>query len=118
MTPISDLHSPIPRHLIELHAISRSFGPHVALHDITLRLPPGRIGLLGPNGAGKSTLLKILLGLLPPSAGSGTVLGHPLQTPARGLARLNPVRGLRALGRALLGADSVLRRSIGYMPEA
>src|SRR5215470_8219837 len=96
--------------LIELHQVNRFYCAHHALDDITLRLPPGRIGLLGPNGAGKSTLLKILLGLLPPSAGSGKVLGHALQTPAHGLARLNPVRALRALGRALLGADSVLRR--------
>jgi ABC-2 type transport system ATP-binding protein len=103
---------------IDLEHVTRWYGRRRALDDITLRLPPGRIGLLGPNGAGKSTLLKILLGLLPPSAGSGKVLGHPLRTPAQGLARLNPMRGLRALGRALLGADSVLRRSIGYMPEA
>ncbi|MGB3240238.1 MAG: ABC transporter ATP-binding protein [Geitlerinemataceae cyanobacterium] len=35
-------------------------------------------GLLGPNGAGKTTLLKILLGIVRPSAGQGTLLGYPL----------------------------------------
>ena len=55
--------------LIELENVSRWYGDHQALRDVTLRLKPGRIGLLGPNGAGKSTLLKILLGLLPPSSG-------------------------------------------------
>jgi ABC-2 type transport system ATP-binding protein len=65
------------------------------LCDVTLQLQPGRIGLLGPNGAGKSTLLKILLGLLPPSSGSGQILGHDL-----------------------MHTGSVLRRSIGYMAEA
>jgi ABC-2 type transport system ATP-binding protein len=81
--------------MIELDNVSRWYGNHQALAGVTVRLPPGRIGLLGPNGAGKSTLLKVLLGLLPPSSGSGRVLGQPL-TEDR----------------------STLRRAIGYMPEA
>jgi ABC-2 type transport system ATP-binding protein len=80
---------------IELDHVSRSFGAQEALRDVSLRLEHGRIGLLGPNGAGKSTLMKILLGLLPPSAGTGRVLGHDLR-----------------------GAGVALRRAIGYMPEA
>jgi ABC-2 type transport system ATP-binding protein len=85
-----------PPLLIELEQVSRWYGPHQALKDVTLQLPPGRVGLLGPNGAGKSTLLKILLGLLPPSSGSGRVLG-------RDISRGN-------------GTD--LRRLVGYMSEA
>jgi ABC-2 type transport system ATP-binding protein len=81
--------------LIELDRVSRWYGRHRALCDVTLRLAPGRIGLLGPNGAGKSTLLKILLGLLPPSSGSGRILGHDLAS-----------------------AGGRLRRAIGYMSEA
>jgi ABC-2 type transport system ATP-binding protein len=81
--------------LLELEHVSRWYGNHLALDDVTLRLTPGRIGLLGPNGAGKSSLLKILLGLLPPSSGTGRVLGYDLRGP---------------------GTD--LRRAIGYMPEA
>jgi ABC-2 type transport system ATP-binding protein len=81
--------------MIDLDRVNRFYGPHHALRDVTLHLEPGRIGLLGPNGAGKSSLLKILLGLLPPSSGSGRVLGHEL-------------------GRS----DIDLRRAIGYMPEA
>ncbi|MSU77393.1 MAG: ABC transporter ATP-binding protein [Gemmataceae bacterium] len=80
---------------IELTNITRWFGTQQALIDVTLALPPGRIGLLGPNGAGKSTLMKILLGLLPPSSGSGRVLDHDLAS-----------------------AGVALRRVIGYMPEA
>ena len=64
--------------LIDLSDVSRTFGAFTALDDVTLSLPPGRIGLLGPNGAGKSTLLKILMGLLPPTSGSGRVLDQPL----------------------------------------
>src|SRR5262249_20224617 len=81
--------------LIQLRDVTRWYGQHAALLGVTFELPPGRAGLLGPNGAGKSTLLKILLGILPPSSGSGQVLGQ-------------------ALGRA----DFTLRRAVGYMPEA
>ncbi len=81
--------------LLELYGVSRWYGTQQALCDVSLRLRPGCVGLLGPNGAGKSTLLKILLGLLPPSSGTGRVLGHDLYR---------------------LGA--AVRRSVGYMPEA
>jgi ABC-2 type transport system ATP-binding protein len=100
--------------LIDLQGINRFFGNHHALRDVTLRLPPGRVGLLGPNGAGKSTLLKILLGLLPPSSGTGTVLGHPIAPPEEAGAW----GALRRAGQDLLGAGAELRRAVGYMPEA
>jgi len=64
--------------LIELSGLTRTFGSFTALSDITLSLPPGRIGLLGPNGAGKSTLLKIVMGLIPPTSGTGRVLDEEL----------------------------------------
>src|SRR5262245_40358019 len=86
-------------YLIDLQHVSRQFGSVEALRDVSLQLPPGRIGLLGPNGAGKSTLLKILMGLLPPSAGSGRILNHDL-----------------TLGNG--AANWQLRRDIGFMPEA
>jgi len=45
---------------------------------VDLTVEPGElVAVLGPNGAGKSTLLRVLLGLLPLSAGSATVLGDP-----------------------------------------
>lgn len=50
-----------------------------ALCGLTLDVPAGEIyGFLGPNGAGKTTTIKLLLGLIAPTAGGGTVLGHPL----------------------------------------
>jgi ABC-2 type transport system ATP-binding protein len=49
------------------------------LFGLTLDVPPGEIyGFLGPNGAGKTTTIKLLLGLIRPTGGGGTVLGHPL----------------------------------------
>lgn len=88
---------------ISLDNISRWYGRQQALKDVTLTIPPGRIGLLGPNGAGKSTLLKILLGLLPPSTGSGTLHGRPIA---------------RSQMYELFGQGSALRRTVGYMSEA
>jgi ABC-2 type transport system ATP-binding protein len=82
---------------ITLDHVNRWYGRRLALDDVSLQLEPGRIGLLGPNGAGKSTLLKILLGVLPPSSGTGVVFGHSLTSAASGTA---------------------LRRAVGYMPEA
>src|SRR5437899_2992340 len=93
---------------IDLHNVNRWYGTHQALKDVTLHLEPGRIGLLGPNGAGKSTLLEILLGLLSPSSGTGSVLGHTLGHEA----------STGSLGQ-FVGSNGIdLRRAIGYMPEA
>jgi ABC-2 type transport system ATP-binding protein len=51
----------------------------VAVEDISLDVSAGDIfGLLGPNGAGKTTTLKVMLGLVFPDSGSGTLLGRPL----------------------------------------
>ena len=49
-----------------------------ALDDLTLTINRGEVfGLLGPNGSGKSTTIKLLLGLIFPTRGAATVLGHP-----------------------------------------
>lgn len=48
-----------------------------ALDDLTLDINRGEVfGLLGPNGSGKSTTIKLMLGLIFPTAGSATILGH------------------------------------------
>lgn len=81
--------------LVDIHHVSRSYGSVRALTDVTLVLEPGTIGLVGNNGAGKSTLLKVLLGLLRPDAGNGTILGCDIRQHSR-----------------------ALRGRVGYMPEA
>ena len=49
-----------------------------ALDDLNLSIYRGEVfGLLGPNGSGKSTTIKLMLGLIFPTAGSATILGHP-----------------------------------------
>ncbi|MCA9558350.1 MAG: ABC transporter ATP-binding protein [Myxococcales bacterium] len=50
-----------------------------AVQGVTLSVEPGEIyGFLGPNGAGKTTTMKMLMGLIHPTAGTGTLLGRPL----------------------------------------
>ena len=81
--------------IVDIHHVSRSFGSVQALRDVNLALEAGTIGLVGNNGAGKSTLLKVLLGLLEPDQGDGTILDCDIRHASR-----------------------ELRGRVGYMPEA
>jgi ABC-2 type transport system ATP-binding protein len=83
--------APVPA--IATSGLRKTFGPRVALHDLTLTVQPGEVfGFLGPNGAGKTTAMKILLGLVRPSGGEALVFGRPPAEPAA-------------------------RRRVGYLPE-
>lgn len=69
--------------VIETTALQKAYGAKTAVADLTLQVPQGEVfGFLGPNGAGKSTSVKMLLGLVAPSAGSASVLGHSPGHPA------------------------------------
>jgi len=69
----------MPGLAVETRALRKRFGEKVAVDDLSLSVRQGEVfGFLGPNGAGKTTSLKMLLGLIAPTAGSGTVLGAPL----------------------------------------
>ena len=81
--------------IISTHALTRTFGPVVAVSNLTVELPTGVVGLVGANGAGKSTLIKILLGLIPPTSGTASILGFDCLTD-----------GLK------------IREIVGYMPES
>src|SRR4051812_28819897 len=68
---------------IETHGLRKEYGRKVAVANLSLRVPCGRVfGFLGPNGAGKSTTVKMLTGLVRPTAGRGSLLGRPLGDPA------------------------------------
>ena len=65
--------------IIEVKHVSKTFGPKVALDDVSLEIPEGKIfGLLGPNGAGKSTLIRIINRITIASAGQVLFQGHPI----------------------------------------
>jgi ABC-2 type transport system ATP-binding protein len=80
--------------IVSLASLTHDYGNHIALDQLDVDVPAGVTGLVGANGAGKTTMLRILLGLLHPTSGSVSVLGHD--------ARTDPL-SVRAL--------------VGYMPE-
>ncbi len=63
-----------PVSLIVTRGLTKTFPQVVALDSLTIDVDAGVTGLVGANGAGKSTLIKILLGLLPATAGTASVL--------------------------------------------
>jgi ABC-2 type transport system ATP-binding protein len=64
---------------IETSGLTKLFKGHPALDSATLSVSTGLVfGFLGPNGAGKTTLIRLLLGLTRPSAGTMSLLGHPV----------------------------------------
>ena len=68
---------------ISLRGLTKRYGTRVAVDGLTIDVPAGVVaGFVGPNGAGKTTTMAMLLGLVRPSEGGGTVLGRPLHDPA------------------------------------
>ena len=81
--------------VIDLSHVSKKFGMHAALDDVTYQVRRGSVfALLGENGAGKTTTIRILLGLCEPDSGERTVLGLNSKTD-----------------------DLKIRQSVGYVPE-
>jgi ABC-2 type transport system ATP-binding protein len=67
--------------VIEIENLSKRYGGHLAVDDVTFRCSPGTVtGFLGPNGAGKSTTLRMLCGLTRPTSGRALACGVPYAT--------------------------------------
>jgi len=64
---------------LTLRAVSKSFGGVLAVSDLSLDIPAGRItGLIGPNGAGKTTVVNVITGIVKPTAGRIAAGEHEL----------------------------------------
>ena len=81
--------------VIVAEGLTRRFGHFTAVDQLNLDIEQGDIfGFLGPNGSGKTTLIRMLCGLLRPSAGHATVMGHDT-----------------------FRESEIVKRSIGYMSQ-
>src|SRR6478752_2788367 len=62
---------------VEIDNVTKSFGQHVAVDDVSLRVPVGSVyGFIGPNGSGKTTTLRMIMRILHPDRGHIRVLGE------------------------------------------
>ncbi|MGD8452846.1 MAG: ABC transporter ATP-binding protein [Phycisphaerae bacterium] len=74
--------------VIEADGLTRRFGDFVAVRDVSFTVPRAAIyGFLGPNGSGKSTIIRMLCGVLRPTLGRGTVLGHDVARESEAIKR-------------------------------
>ena len=68
-------------HIIEAAHLTKKYGPTIAVEDVSLSIPKGKIyGFLGLNGAGKTTTMRMLLGMIKANLGSIRLFGKPVGT--------------------------------------
>jgi ABC-2 type transport system ATP-binding protein len=105
---------------VETNGLTKHYGDRAAVEGLDLRLRRGAVtGFVGPNGAGKTTTIRMLLGLVRPTTGTGTVLGEPLAHPERYLGRVGALIEAPAFYPALSGRDNLraLARLGGLEPS-
>jgi ABC-2 type transport system ATP-binding protein len=100
--------------------LTKRFGDRTVVDGVNLAIPRGAVcGFVGPNGAGKTTTIRMLLGLIRPSSGTGSILGGSLADPASYLPRVGALIESPAFYPQLSGLDNlkVLTR-LGRIPAA
>lgn len=81
--------------MIKIQHLSKSFGSHQVLADITLQVPKGQVvAVIGPSGSGKSTLLRCMNRLEDPTAGTVEIDGVLLTAPGCKIARVRQKIGM------------------------
>ena len=102
---------------IATSGLTKDFGSRRAVDTISLSIAPGTVfGFLGPNGAGKTTTIRMLLGLIRPTSGGGSILGYDIRTErAKILPRVGAIVESPAFYPYLSGRDNlrVLARTAG-----
>jgi len=73
----TDAHTNGGEPVLELRALSKSFGGLRAVRDVTFKIMPGdRKAIIGPNGAGKTTLFNLITGIFPATSGQVMLFGQ------------------------------------------
>jgi phospholipid/cholesterol/gamma-HCH transport system ATP-binding protein len=98
-----------PAPVISVQGVSKRFGRHHVLQDVTFDVPRGNTtAILGPSGTGKSVLLKVIIGLLRPETGQVLVDGEPVVgVRERDLYRIRRKFGVLFQDGALFGSMSL-----------
>jgi ABC-2 type transport system ATP-binding protein len=94
---------------VDASGLTKRFGDRTVVDALDLSIPRGSVcGFVGPNGAGKTTTIRMLLGLIQPSAGTGTVLGGDLRSPQSYLHKVGALIESPAFYPQLSGKDNLL----------
>jgi ABC-2 type transport system ATP-binding protein len=89
---------------IRVEGLTKRYGSRNVVDGLDVAVPRGVIaGFVGPNGAGKTTTIRMLLGLVRPTSGTGTVLGRTIEDPASYLSRVGGLVEGPAFNPALSG---------------
>src|SRR5690606_36381402 len=105
---------------VRVDALTKRYGERTAVDHVSFDVPAGSVaGLIGPNGAGKTTLMAMLLGLVRPTSGTATVLGHPLSDPAAYLGRVGALIEGPAFHPAVSAEDNLRSLALlgGHSPD-
>jgi ABC-2 type transport system ATP-binding protein len=104
---------------ISVQDLTKVYGDRSALSHATFDVPLGSVcGFVGPNGSGKTTTIRMLLGLIRPTGGTGSVLGESISHPERYLPRVGAMIEGPAFYPALSGAENLrVLASLGGFPQ-
>src|SRR4051812_43169972 len=93
---------------LSVSGLTKRYGDRTVVDGLDIDLPTGVVaGFVGPNGAGKTTTMAMLLGLVRPTAGSGTVLGSSIDDPASYLHRVGALIEAPAFYPSLTGVENL-----------
>ena len=93
---------------ISVSNLSKRYGDVIAVEDATFEVPMGTIcGFVGPNGSGKTTTIRMLLGLIKPTQGQGSIIGNSIKHPEKYLTEVGAMIEGPAFYPALNGLDNL-----------
>lgn len=93
---------------IAVNNLSKRYGDIAAVANATFEVPLGTIcGFVGPNGSGKTTTIRMLLGLIKPSAGTGSIIGNSILHPEKYLKEVGAMIEGPAFYPALSGLENL-----------